>query len=122
MPKCYKCCKYNNGFGYCEKYDEKILVSKNMAHYGLLIHPLEYLTLYYNIGEKDIKYLIKISEKYLNDKASKNICNFFNNKGFITEKQKKLLLYNIFNCYEPNERKDADLTEFEYGLACQVED
>ncbi len=116
MPRCYKCCKYNKGFDYCEKYNERIPVSRNIAHYGLYIHPLDYLTLYYYERGKDIEHLIKISEKYLKDKTSKSICNFFNDKGFITEKQKKLLLHNIFNCYEPKEKKDS-----EYYFA-QVED
>lgn len=118
MPRCYECCKYNNGFDYCKKYDERILISRNAAHYGLPLHPLEYLTLYYDIREKDVKYLIKATEKYLKDKTSRSICNFFNDKGYITEKQKKLLLYNIFNCYEPKEEKRKD-SEYYFE---QVED
>jgi hypothetical protein len=64
-------------------------------------HPLEYLTVYYQYDAKeDIEHLIKIAEEFNTDEASKNICAQFRRKGYITFKQRKLLLYNIFNCVD----------------------
>lgn len=106
MPRCEKTCKYNNGFGYCEKYDERILVSKNMAHYGLLLHPLEFLTLCYNPRDNDIRQLMEYAGK-LKDDVSKNICEFYKKKGYITLKQRKFLLYKIFHCYEEKIKEES---------------
>lgn len=110
MPRCYKCCKYNYAGLFCTKYEETILVSRNPAHYDLLLHPLEYLTIYYNYSynkEEDINHLIQTAEKYLTDNISKSICNYYREKGYITFKQRKLLLHQFFNCYEIN-RGDVD--------------
>ena len=100
MPRCYKNCKHNI-WGWCYKYNEEIHTSKVSGHYGIPFHPLEYLTVYYQYDTKeDIEHLIKIAEEFNTDEASKNICAQFRRKGYITFKQRKLLLYNIFNCVD----------------------
>lgn len=114
MSRCYECCKYNY-IGFCTKYKESILVSKNPAHYGLLLHPLEYLTIYYDYNQKDLEFLIQKADKYLKDNISKSICNYYREKGYITFKQRKLLLHQFFDCYEEKERYYGDIT------FCQVE-
>lgn len=106
--------KYNC-IGVCTKYEEIILVSKNVAHYGLLLHPLEYLTIYYNENQKDLEHLIKKAEQCLTDNISKSICRFYRQKGYITFKQRKLLLHNFFNCCEEEKQEYGDTT------FCQVE-
>ena len=115
MSRCYNHCKHKFG-AFCNKYEAKILVSKNPFHYGLLLHPLEYLTLYYNYEEKDIEHLIEIAEKYLTDDTSKSICNFYRRRGYITFRQRKLLLHQFFNC---DEEKKIDYDDDE--PFCQVE-
>lgn len=106
MPRCYKLCKYNV-MNYCEKYNEPIVVSKNIAHYGLLFHPLEYLTLYYNENEPDVEHLIKAAEKYLKDNnIAKSVCEFYRKRGYITFKQRKLLLHIFFDCYEGKTQRE----------------
>lgn len=105
MYKCYKDCKYNN-FGFCLKYEDKIIKSENIHHPGLLIHPLHYLSLYYNEDEEDVAALIDAADKYLNgDEAADSICNYFARNGYISFKQRKLLLHKLFNCFEVRERK-----------------
>ena len=100
MARCYKDCKYNN-FGYCLKYDDKIIKSENIHHPGLLIHPLDYLSLYYNEDKQDVDVLIAVADKYLNgDDVADSICNYHAVHGYISFKQRKLLLYKIFNCFE----------------------
>lgn len=91
MPRCYKNCKHYY-LGFCTKYKKEILVSKNLAHYGLLLHPLDYLTLYYNYNQKDIEHLIISAEKYLTDNKSKSICRYYRQKGYITFKQRKVIM------------------------------
>lgn len=114
MIRCYKDCKYNK-YDYCSKYDEKIIVSRNQAHPGLLIHPLQYLTIFYNEENEDVDELIDLADKYLNgDEVVDSICNYFARYGQISFKQRKLLLYKLFNCYEEKEPK-------QYINFCQVE-
>lgn len=116
MPQCYKNCKHNY-CNYCTKYNEPILVSTNYWHRGLLIHPLDYLTIFYS-DNADIEHLITICATCLADNtAVQNVCSYYYKNGFITYKQKKLLLHLIFDCYETNER-DYKINQ----LACQVED
>ena len=103
MAICYKFCKHNS-WGFCSKYNESILVSRNPAHYGLLIHPLDYLELYYKYDAKDIPFLIKIANKYLEDEVSQNILQQYKRKGYITYKQRKLLVYNLLHCCEEEYR------------------
>ena len=104
MSRCYKTCKYNFCDRYCTKYDELILTSRSMFHYGLLLHPLEHLSLYYNYDQKDIKHLIEMADKFAADDASKNIVKQYNQKGFISFKQRKFLIYHLLNCcYEEQE-------------------
>lgn len=114
MPECHEYCKYNY-LGFCAKYKEKILVSKNPAHYGLLLHPLDYLTIYYDYNKKDIHDLIEKAESHLTDNISKSICNYYKEKGYISFKQRKLLLHQFFNCCEEEEMVYGDVT------FCQVE-
>lgn len=114
MPRCYRFCKHNC-LGFCTKYEERILVSKNLAHYGLLLHPLDYLTLYYNDNQKDLEHLIKKAEQCLTDDISKSICHYYRQKGYITFKQRKLLLHLFFDCCEEEEKHYDDIP------FCQVE-
>lgn len=103
MPKCYKNCKHNI-CGVCQKYNERILVSKNPVHYGLLIHPFECLTIYYNSNNQDVTYLVKQAKKYLTNDISKSICSCYKEKGHISYKQRKILLHQLFDCYEEKEK------------------
>ena len=98
MTRCYNNCKHRC-LNFCNKYGERILVSKVFVHYGISFHPLDYLSLYYAQTD-DIEHLIKIAEKYSDETSSKNICKQYRNTGKITHKQRKLLVYNILNCYE----------------------
>lgn len=109
MSMCYKCCKHYY-MGFCSKYKETILVSRNPMHPGLLIHPLYYLDLYYEYDAKDIPHLIDIADKYLKDEVSKNVCQQYKNKGYITFKQRKYLVYNLLHCYEEKQRTYGDIT------------
>lgn len=110
MARCYKCCKHNY-CGFCSKYKESILVSRNFAHYGLLMHPLQHLELYYNYDAKDIPYLIDIANEYLKDEVSQNILQQYTRKGYITYKQRKYLVYNLLHCCEEKHRTyDGDIT------------
>lgn len=84
-------------------------------HYGLPMHPFDSLTLYYNHDREDIRPLIKVAVEHLTDKTSKSICKWYNEKESITFKQRKYLLYQIFNCYEEKEAVHSDFT------FCQVE-
>ena len=99
MTRCYKSCKYNV-MGVCQKYGEFIHKSVNAGHYGLLFHPLDYLNLYYKREENDVGHLMEIANKFLTDDASKNICRQYKEKGYISFKQRKLLVYKLLNCYE----------------------
>ena len=112
--RCSKSCKHNIG-GFCIKYNEEILESKNPYHPGLLIHPLRYLNLYYRIEEQEVSHLIDLAKRYLNDDVSKSICSYYEQKGQISYKQRKMLLYKIFDCYEEKERPQNDF------VFCQVE-
>ena len=114
MPNCSKYCKHYY-LGFCTKYQDFIGVSKNYFHYGLLMHPLEFLTLYYDYERKDIELLIEKAEKFLTDDISKSICNYYRKRGYITFKQRKLLLHQFFHCYEEKEKHYGDI------IFCQVE-
>ncbi len=104
MSRCYKNCKHNWCGGYCDKYKELVLTSRSIYHYGLLLHPLEYLSIYYDYEKKDIKHLIEIADKFANDDASKNIVKRYKQNGYISFKQRKLLIYKLLNCcYEDKE-------------------
>ena len=99
MTRCYNNCKHRC-FNFCEKYGERILVSTVSGHSGLSFHPLHYLSLYYT-NSNDLEHLIKIAEKYSTKTSSKNICEQYRKTSKITNKQRKLLVYNILNnCYE----------------------
>jgi hypothetical protein len=99
MALCYKFCKHNY-CGFCSKYKKTIPVSRNPAHYGLLMHPLGYLDLYYDYDKKDLSHLIDIANEYLKDEVSQNILQQYKDKGYITYKQRKYLVYNILHCCE----------------------
>jgi hypothetical protein len=110
MSRCYKCCDHYH-LGFCIKYNESIIVSRNPAHLGLLIHPLHYLSLYYNYDKKDVSHLIDVANKYLNDNVSKSVCKQYEQKGYVTYKQRKYLIYNILHCCEETPRTyDGDIT------------
>ena len=102
MARCYDDCKYNV-CGFCRKYHEFIHTSKVYGHYGMPLHPLEYLDLYYK-SDRDIEHLIDVAKEFLDDDVSKNICQQFSAKGYITYKQRRCLVYNILHCYEDNGR------------------
>lgn len=100
MARCYKRCKYND-VGFCKKYNERIHVSYNPAHPGLLLHPLDYLTIYYNDNRHDISNLIKTADQFLkDDKVAQSICEQYSAKGYMTNKQKRYLLFRLLNCGE----------------------
>lgn len=83
MARCYKGCKhYYNGM--CCKYKERILESKNPYHPGLLLHPLESLSMYYEEDNDDIYDLMDLAERYLDDEVSESICNLFVRIGQIS--------------------------------------
>ena len=109
MSICHKCCDHYY-LGFCSKYNKPILVSRNPAHLGLLIHPLDYLSIYYNYDKKDVSHLIEIANKYLTDDVSKSICKQYEKKGYITYKQRKCLVYNILHCYEEKPREYGNIT------------
>lgn len=114
MARCYKDCKYNSS-GFCLKYEEKILESRNMYHPGLLIHPMQYLAIYYNEDEDNVDSLVDAADLYLNgDEVADSICSYFARYGQISFKQRKLLLHKIFDCFEEKEPKH-------YMDFCQVE-
>jgi len=104
MARCYQNCKHNWCNVVCRKYDESILTSRHPLHYGLLLHPLEYLSIYYDYRKKDIQHLIDIVDKFSDDDASKNIVKKYKQNGYISFKQRKLLIYRLLNCcYEGKE-------------------
>lgn len=104
MSRCYKNCKYNWRCGYCAKYKELILTSRNIYHMGLLLHPLEYLSIYYSYDQKDIRHFIEVADKFADDDVSKNIVKQYKQRGYISFKQRKFLIYNLLNnCYEDKE-------------------
>ena len=104
MARCYENCKHNWCNVSCRKYNEIILTSINPFHKGLLIHPLEDLSMYYRYENKDIRRLIKIADKFADDDVSKNIIKQYKQKGYISFKQRKLLIYKLLNCcYEGKE-------------------
>lgn len=107
MPICdYRHCKHYS-CGYCAKFDE--LVPMCHTYPFTRFHPLDYLTLYYNESQKyDISKLITLVEKHLTDYISKSICNYYRRKGYITRKQKRLLLHNIFHCSENDTTEESD--------------
>jgi hypothetical protein len=98
MARCYETCKYNV-CGFCRKYHEAIHVSKVWAHQGLPLHPLEYLEVYYK-SDQDVEHLIKVAEEFMTDNISKNICQQFKTKGYISYKQRRYLVYNLLHCAE----------------------
>ena len=86
MAICYRCCKHLSSFGFCDKYNSFVIISKNPAHPGLRMHPLDYLSVFYDYYKKpeDIQYLIDIAEKFQTDETSKNICEQYRKRGYIT--------------------------------------
>lgn len=98
MARCYKNCKHNWCNVSCRKYNEPILISRNPLHRGLLLHPLQYLSMYYRYENNDIKHLIEIAEKFSDDEVSKNIIKQYKQKGYISFKQRKFLIYKLLNC------------------------
>ena len=89
-------------------------MSRSQAHPGLLLHTLPYLELLYKEDKEEIEVLIDIAERYLDDEVSKSICTYFARYEQISFKQRKLLLYKLFNCYE--EKEPGQYMDF-----CQVE-
>ena len=116
MARCYKGCKhYLNGF--CTKYRDAVLESKNPFCMGLPLHPLDYLSIYYKEDEDDISHLIDIAYKFSNgDEVIDSICNLFAQNGQISFKQRKLLVYKLLNCYEEKEQEPRGIDFY------QVED
>jgi len=101
MARCYKNCKHNWCNLYCNKYNDRILTSRNPAHYGLLLHPLQDLSMYYyRYVNGTIDHLIEVAEKFLTDDTSKSIIEWYKKKGDISYKQRKYLVANLLNCYE----------------------
>jgi hypothetical protein len=101
MARCWKCCKYYNILGYCEKYNEILHTSKNIAHPGLPLHPLDFLELYYSEHHTpDPTHLIEYAEKFLKDTTARDIINYYKTKNKVTSKQRKYLVYNLLHCYE----------------------
>ena len=101
MARCYKRCKYNFCDVYCEKYDERIFTSNNPYNYGMLIHPLQYLSTFYHRDVNwEISHLVEIAEKFADDDVSKSIIAWYKKKGYITYKQRKCLVAKLLNCYE----------------------
>ena len=101
MARCYQNCKHNWCNVVCRKYDEPILTSRNPFHRGLLIHPLQDLSMYYYKDVNgSISYLIKVAEKFLKDNTSKSIIEWYKKKGDISYKQRKYLVANLLNCFE----------------------
>ena len=101
MARCYSRCKYNFCDGYCEKYEDWIHKSENPWNYGILIHPLQYLSTFYRRDVNcEISHLIAIAEKFAEDDTSKNIVSQYKKKGYITFKQRKLLVYKLLHCYK----------------------
>ena len=103
---CYKNCKHYY-CGFCTKYNESILISKHPLHRGILIHPLHFLTIYYDEKERDLSYLMEVVEKCCNDKVMKSILTQYKRNGFISHKQRKYLVYNILHCYEDKPKEDG---------------
>lgn len=115
MVHCSSDCKHNYCDFFCTKYQERIHKSLNPACFGLLWHPLEYLETYYQEGD-DLEHLIEIADKSLTDEKSRNILEWYKATGFLTEKQRKYLVYVLLNlCYE--EKEAIIYTDF-----CQIED
>lgn len=101
MARCYENCKYNWCNVYCSKYNERILISRNCFHPGLLIHPLEYLSMYYYKDiNGDIVHLIEVAEKFSDDDTSKNIIDWYKKRGYISYKQRKFLVAKLLHCFE----------------------
>lgn len=96
MSRCYKCCKhFIEDVNYCDKY--KMLIH----NYGVLLHPFDYLSIYYDKSDNnDLHSLVNLAEKFLNDKASENICAKYRRDRKISFSQQKLLAYNLLHCYE----------------------
>lgn len=104
MARCYENCKHNWCNVHCRKYNETILTSRNPFHRGLLIHPLEWLSMYYyREVNGDISHLIDIAEKFSEDDTSKSIVEQYKKKGYISYKQRKFLLWKLLNCFEGKE-------------------
>jgi hypothetical protein len=105
VARCYKDCKHNFCDMFCNKYGERILTSRNPFSYGILLHPLEYLsTFYHRDVNLEISHLIKIAEKFSEDDVSKNIINQYKKNGYISYKQRKFLVYQLLHCFERRER------------------
>ena len=45
-------------------------------------------------------HLIKVAEEFMTDNISKNICQQFKTKGYISYKQRRYLVYNLLHCAE----------------------
>lgn len=98
MPWCDDC-KYFS-VGICKKYDKLLHRSSNACHSGFSIHPFDYVRLYYDKREEDIKHLMEIANKYLTSDTAKSICKQYKENGDITFKQRKVIISQILNCYE----------------------
>ena len=113
------CCSWNykhNNRGYCTKYQKSIHKSLNPECFGLLLHPLQDLDIYYQT-DKNLEDLIEIADKNLTSKKACGILEWYKTKGFLTEKQRKYLVYVLLNCCF--ERKPV---VHEDHFFCQIED
>lgn len=106
MARCYRSCKHYYIYGFCGKYNEIVRRSNNFCHYGLPLHPLDFLELYYSPHHTpDVSHLMQYAEKFLEDDVSKNIVQQYKSKGKISYKQRKYLVYNLMHCYEDKESR-----------------
>ena len=98
--RCTKCCEHYCS-GFCDKWNERISVSKNPVHYGLLMHPLNHLRLLYEDTREEYNgNLVDIARKGLYNYTAKSICKFYDERGYITDKQRRCLVTMILNCEE----------------------
>ena len=102
MPTCQKWCKhYNEAYGFCEKYKQSIPVSRNPLHYGLRLHPLDYVELYFRKNENDgIDHLVELADKFLTSNIDKGIVKYYRTYGRLSYKQRKVLAGHILYCAE----------------------
>lgn len=100
MASCYRYCKHYS-VGVCRKYHCIIPVSRNIWQRGLLIHPLNHISLLYTQSTADHdRYLVDLSKKYSQDSMSIGICESFDCSGSLTNKQRKALVYALLHCCE----------------------
>jgi hypothetical protein len=99
--RCYKCCKYfSEELGYwCNKFNTKIIVSHNIAHYGLLIHPRDSIDWFEDWTNEQ---LIDFCKKCQCSEITEKIITYYTKYQRLSEKQRKYLIYNIMDCYEGN--------------------